>query len=249
MFFFCRLGDMVMVTRLLNLLHMRFGAPVQVIGTGSWTSAIYEGNPDVARVWSFHRHLPFFLEGGWRQAALLIDQANLRLQRHRRCADPRSGAASARCVFLNDEALASPEHLVDRLQRFGTRTPPALRVRDYPVPSASSVVGPRLYVRAAERAERTAWLLAQGWTKRDLIVIQPGNHRSMGPRRDRWRRLNTDDKWWPLERWAELLQRIHAYNGNAQRAGGSVEEADARGSAPRPTARGRVVATRAAVCL
>jgi heptosyltransferase-2/heptosyltransferase-3 len=31
----------------------------------------------------------------------------------------------------------------------------------------------------------------------------------MGPRRARWRRLNTDDKWWPLERWAELLQRIH----------------------------------------
>jgi heptosyltransferase-2/heptosyltransferase-3 len=30
----------------------------------------------------------------------------------------------------------------------------------------------------------------------------------MGPRRARWRRLNTDDKWWPIERWAELLQRI-----------------------------------------
>jgi len=32
----------------------------------------------------------------------------------------------------------------------------------------------------------------------------------MGPRRARWRRLNTDDKWWPLERWAELLRRIHS---------------------------------------
>jgi ADP-heptose:LPS heptosyltransferase len=234
-FFFCRLGDMVMVTRLLNLLHKRFGAPVQVIGTGSWTSAIYEGNPDVARVWSFHRHLPFLLERTWRQVRRALRESApgpiYVCERHYRQL-PRirrmlkwSGIEPARCVFLSDEVLASPEHLVDRLQRFGTRTPPALRVRDYPVPSAGSVVGPRLYVRPAERLERNAWLLAQGWIKRDLIVIQPGNHRSMGPRRDRWRRLNTDDKWWPLERWAELLQRIHAYNGNAQLLlRGSLEE-------------------------
>jgi ADP-heptose:LPS heptosyltransferase len=31
----------------------------------------------------------------------------------------------------------------------------------------------------------------------------------MGPRRERWRRLNSDDKWWPLERWTALLHRIH----------------------------------------
>jgi hypothetical protein len=37
-FFFCRLGDMVMVTRMLNLLHRRYGRPCQVIGTGSWTA-------------------------------------------------------------------------------------------------------------------------------------------------------------------------------------------------------------------
>ena len=55
----------------------------------------------------------------------------------------------------------------------------------------------------------TAWLRSQGLLGRELIVIQPGNHRTMGPRRARWRRLNTDDKWWPLEHWAELLRRIH----------------------------------------
>jgi heptosyltransferase-2/heptosyltransferase-3 len=64
-------------------------------------------------------------------------------------------------------------------------------------------------VLASERAERDAWLRAQGLLGRELILIQPGNHRTMGPRRARWRRLNTDDKWWPPERWAELLQRIH----------------------------------------
>jgi heptosyltransferase-2/heptosyltransferase-3 len=92
----------------------------------------------------------------------------------------------------------------------GLRTPASLRAEDYPAPEPGSLDGPRLYVLDSERAERDAWLKSKGWLGRELIVVQPGNHRSMGPRRERWRRLNTDDKWWPLERWAELLQRIQA---------------------------------------
>jgi heptosyltransferase-2/heptosyltransferase-3 len=91
----------------------------------------------------------------------------------------------------------------------GARTPASLRAEDYPGPPEGAVDGPRLYVLESERAERDAWLRAQGFSGRELILIQPGNHRTMGPRRARWRRLNTDDKWWPLERWAELLRRIH----------------------------------------
>ena len=64
-FLFCRLGDMVMLTPLLNLLHQRYRRPCRVIGTGSWTPAVYTGNPDVSEVWSFHRHVPFVLAGGW----------------------------------------------------------------------------------------------------------------------------------------------------------------------------------------
>ena len=36
---------------------------------------------------------------------------------------------------------------------------------------------------AEERAARDRWLQAKGWRGRELILIQPGNHRSMGPRR------------------------------------------------------------------
>jgi heptosyltransferase-2/heptosyltransferase-3 len=234
-FFFCRLGDMVMLTSLLNLLHKRFGAAVQVVGTGSWTSAIYEGSPDVKNVWSFHRHLPFFFERSWWQlrrslrethpAPIYVCERHYRqLPRIRRMLK-WSGIDPARCVFLSDEATAAPEHLVDRLQRQGTRTPPVLRAADYPVPAAASVIGPRLYVTPAERQRCKEWLLSQGWSRRDLIIVQPGNHRSMGPRRNRWRRLNTDDKWWPLERWAALLQSIHAHHDNAQiLLRGSAEE-------------------------
>jgi heptosyltransferase-2/heptosyltransferase-3 len=222
-FFFARLGDMVMVTRMLNLLHRRYGRPCQVIGTGSWTSSTYPGNPDVAGVWAFHRHLPFLLDAAWRPGRRALRASApgpiYVCEKHYRQL-PRihrmlylAGVDPGRCVFLTDRPIRRPvqptDHLVDRMVALGGRTPANLRAEDYPSPAASALDGPRLYVLESERAERDAWLRSQGFGGRELILIQPGNHRTMGPRRGRWRRMNTDDKWWPLERWAELLQRIH----------------------------------------
>lgn len=222
-FFFARLGDMVMVTRMLNLLHRRYGRPCDVIGTGSWTSSTYDGNPDVAAVWAFHRHLPFLLDRAWwpvRRALRVSAPGPIYVcEKHYRQL-PRiyrmlrlSGVDPGRCVFLTDRPLRRPippsDHLVDRMTALGTRTPPGLRAEEYPSPPEATLDGPRLYVLESERAERDAWLRAQGFLGRELILIQPGNHRTMGPRRARWRRLQTDDKWWPIERWAALLRRIH----------------------------------------
>lgn len=215
---------MVMLTLLLNLLHKRYRLPCQVIGTGSWTPAVYDGNPDVAGVWSFHRHLPFLFDRPWlsvrralRESApgpiYICERHYRQLPRIRRMLR-LSGVDPRRCVFLVNEPMPGPVHLVDRLVSLGSVTPPALRATDYPLPPASALDGPRLHVLAAERSERDAWLQAQGCSGRPLIVMQPGNHRSMGPRRARWRRLNTDDKWWPPERWAALLRRIHEYRSD-----------------------------------
>jgi ADP-heptose:LPS heptosyltransferase len=222
-FFFCRLGDMVMVTRMLNLLHRRYRRPCQVIGTGSWTTTTYAGNPDVAHVWAFHRHLPFLLDAAWlpvRRALRASAPGPIYVcERHYRQL-PRiqrmlrlSGTDLRRCVFISERPVRGPvretDHLVDRLVALGARTPAILRAADYPLATDATLDGPRLYVLESERIERDAWLRSQGLIGRELILFQPGNHRTMGPRRERWRRLNTDDKSWPLERWAELLQRIH----------------------------------------
>jgi ADP-heptose:LPS heptosyltransferase len=222
-FFFARLGDMVMVTRTLNLLHRRYGRPCQVIGTGSWTPTTYDGNPDVAGVWAFHRHLPFVLDAAWRPVRRALrasapgpiyvcEKHYRQLPRIRRMLH-LSGVDSRRCVFLTERPIRRPvqptEHLVDRMVALGARTPANLRTEDYPAPAAAAVDGPRLFVLESERADRDAWLSSQGFLGRELILVQSGNHRTMGPRRARWRRLNTDDKCWPIDRWAELLQRIH----------------------------------------
>jgi ADP-heptose:LPS heptosyltransferase len=222
-FFFARLGDMIMVTRMLNLLHRRYGRPCQVIGTGSWTPSTYAGNPDVAEVSAFHRHLPFLLDAAWRSVRRALrasapgpiyvcEKHYRQLPRVRRMLY-LSGVDPRRCVFLTDRPIRRPvqptDHLVDRMVALGLRTPANLRAEDYPTPAATALDGPRLYVLESECAERDTWLRTQGFLGRELILIQPGNHRTMGPRRARWRRLNTDDKWWPIERWRELLHRIH----------------------------------------
>jgi ADP-heptose:LPS heptosyltransferase len=214
---------MVMVTRMLNLLHRRYGQPCQVIGTGSWTATTYAGNPDVTQVWAFHRHLPFLLDSAWRPVRRALRASApgpiYVCERHYRQM-PRiqrmlrlSGIDLRRCVFLSDRPVKGPvqetEHLVDRLVALGARTPANLQAADYWAAADATLDGPRLYVLQSERSERDAWLHSQGFLGRELILVQPGNHRTMGPRRARWRRLNTDDKWWPLARWAELLQRIH----------------------------------------
>ena len=228
-FFFCRLGDMVMVTRMLNLLHQRYGKPCQVVGTGSWTPTTYFGNPDVAGVWAFHRHLPFLLDRAWRPVRHALRQSApgpiYICERHYRQL-PRirrmlrlAGVDSRRCIFLSERPVKGPvretDHLVDRMVALGARTPANLCAADYRVPDQTKLDGPRLYVLTSERAERDAWLRSRGFWGRELILIQPGNHRTMGPRRARWRRLNSDDKWWPIERWAELLRRMHAQHPDA----------------------------------
>lgn len=213
---------MIMLTRLLNLLRLRYGSPCQVIGTGSWTPDIYVGNPDVSDVWSFHRHLPFPFERSWRpvrRALLETSPGPIYIcERHYRQL-PRirrmlwlSGVDPARCVYMKDPG---PHHLIDSLMELGTRTPPLLRAEAYPVPDLESVDGPRLHVLAADKAVRERRIAANSWSGHPLILIQPGNHRTMSLRRSRWRRRNLDDKWWPLERWAELLQRIHAWRSDA----------------------------------
>jgi len=214
---------MVMVTRMLNLLHRRYGRPCQVIGTGSWTATTYTGNPDVAAVWAFHRHLPFPLDAAWRPVRRALRASApgpiYVCERHYRQL-PRihrmlrlSGVDPKRCVFLSDRPVRGPvqetDHLVDRLVALGTRTPANLQAAHYPTPANATLDGPRLYVLESERTERDAWLRSRGLIGRELILVQPGNHRTMAPRRARWRRLNTDDKSWPSARWAELLQRIH----------------------------------------
>ena len=237
---FGRVGDLILMSALLEVLHRRFGGACHVIGAGSWPAQIYASHSDVARVSCLHRYTVWVFDPAWWRT--------LRALRARRAdpvyvceTDPRklarirrllsfSGTEPARCVFLAPESSLgathrvdaktgldtalphtskiAPTHWVDRLVSLGRLTPPAFNAADYPWPVPPPRCAPLLTVSAAARAECAAWLERQGWGERTLILVQPGNRRTMRGRR--LRVSPADDKAWPLERWAALLHRIHA---------------------------------------
>ena len=237
---FGRVGDLILLSALLEVLHRRFGSPCHVIGAGSWPAQIYAAHSDVARISCLHRYTAWVFDPAWWRTlrALRAGRADpvyvcetdpRKLARIRRLLR-FSGTEAARCVFLAPESSPgathrvdaqtaldtalphtskiAPTHWIDRLVSFGRLTPAAFDAQDYPWPAPAPRCAPRLEVSAVARAECAAWLERQGWRDRTLILVQPGNRRTMRGRR--LRVSAADDKAWPLERWAALLHRIHA---------------------------------------
>ncbi len=212
------LGDMINVSALLQFLHGRYGRPCVVIGVGPWSEPVFRGNPDVAGVWALDRHWPFLLDAtGWRvmsalrgsaPAPIYICDTDRHLRRVRRLL-ALSGVDQRRCLYLADQGTSPDEHYLDSLLRFGSQTPAALRAGNYPPPPATEARVRLPRDLDAERGAIRAWLGQQGWSGRPLVLIQPGNRRTMSTRRERHSRFDRDDKSWPAERWIELLRRIH----------------------------------------
>jgi ADP-heptose:LPS heptosyltransferase len=215
---FGRVGDMIMLTALLEILHRRFGRTCRVIGAGSWSRDIYAGQPDVAETLWLHRYMPFALDSRWWATVW-------KLLRSRRdpvyvCeTDPRKLASvrrllrwgrvdRARCVFLTEiPAALAQVHWVDRLVSLGRVIPASLRESDYPWPVPPPRCAPRLVLSGAARAAGAAWERQHEVRDRALVLLQPGNRRTMRGRSLRIK--DSDDRFWPVDRWASLIHRIH----------------------------------------
>ncbi len=222
---FGRLGDMVLLSPLLHLLHRRYRNPCWLIGSGPWSIQLYRGHQDVARIWSlFGRHTPLLLGPTWWSALWALrhsgkspiyvcETAAFRQLNRIKGLLAVAGVAPERCVFLPEEDLTEASgHRVDRLLCFGRQTPSALQAAHYPSPEVDPA--PRLKVPEADRLECDAWIRARGWSGRPIVLVQPGNRRSM--RRYRWHRDRIDDKAWALSKWSELLHCIHETLPKAQ---------------------------------
>jgi ADP-heptose:LPS heptosyltransferase len=66
-----------------------------------------------------------------------------------------------------------------------------------------------LEITQGQRTDLRAWLAARNLADRSLILVQIGNKRTMrrGPRR-----LAVNNKYWPLERWAEVLRFLRGHH-------------------------------------
>lgn len=215
---FGRLGDMVLLQPLLQFLHRRFGQPCTLVARGPWTAPLYSGHADVAHVIELrHAHRPLMLSPErWRavlrlrrlrQAPVYICEPEPRALRKVRRMLALAGISEENCVFLTDLPTLDDEHWIDRLLRFGNRTPAAFAHMDRAPAEAATSSAPAMQLGDADRADRAEWLQLRGWDAAPLVLLQPANKRTV-----RWKGVRgpDDDKWWPVDRWASLARRILA---------------------------------------
>ena len=239
---FGRVGDMILLSALLDILHRRYGERCHLIGAGSWVAQLYASHEAVARVSCLHRYTAFLFDAAWwrtwralrasRSAPVYVCEYNPRKVARVQRLLTLSGIGASRCLFITRELsfarpahqggapanlsdsplpphVQAPAHWVDRLVSFGRLTPPAFNAADYPWPSPPPRCAPYLEVPPAAQADCARWIEAEGWSGRPLVLVQPGNRRTM---RGRGLRLSpADDKAWPIDRWSALLHRIHGH--------------------------------------
>ena len=227
---FGAMGDMVLVLPLIRALATRYGAPVDILSTGGWTRPLLGGQPGVGQIHLLSgRKLPYWLSEP--QRALV---ATLRAQGPRPTwycdTDDRHLGLLARAGIEADQVVRSSqlpmapgEHLIDYWQRLGRRLPPrfpgpGLHYRSTPgggqvatdtLPDPDTAnppnQDPTLVVPQAELDALGRWLKDRGLAGRRLILVQPGNKRTM---RRGLRRRPSNTKWWPEERWAAVLEAL-----------------------------------------
>jgi ADP-heptose:LPS heptosyltransferase len=201
-------GDMVLLTALIRVLHAEFRAPIDIVTSGPWSEPLLREQPGVGEIFSVRsRKTPYWMS---------IDQQRVVRQLLARGAGPvwfcdgdeaarpileRAGIQSQYIVDVKDHPLLPGEHATQQWRRLAQIMPSAVTA---PCTEIDAVLpGCYLEVTQAQRAQLTAWLKIRGLADQPLILMQIGNKRTMrrGPRR-----LAVNNKYWPNERWAEVLR-------------------------------------------
>jgi ADP-heptose:LPS heptosyltransferase len=201
---------MVLLTALIRVLHAEFRAPVDIVTSGPWSAPLLRGQPGVGEIFSVRsRKTPYWLS---------IDQQRVVRQLRARGVGPtwfcdgdaaarplleRAGISSQYIVDVKDHPLLPGEHATQQWRRLAQIMP-----SDVTAPHANiDAVLPGCYLEVTQdqRAQLAAWLKPKGLADQPLILLQIGNKRTMrrGPRR-----LAVNHKYWPNERWAEVLRYL-----------------------------------------
>jgi ADP-heptose:LPS heptosyltransferase len=205
-------GDMVLLTALLRALHARFRCPVDILTSGPWSEPLLRGQPGVGEIFSVRsRKTPYWLAPDQRRVVRRLRARGTGptwLCDGNDAARPmlvRAGIADEFIVDVKDHPLMPGEHATEQLRRLAQIMPPAMNAQTFE--SGERAVGCYLRVSERQQADLDAWLQARGLKSAPLILIQAGNKRTM---RRGLRRLAVNSKYWPNERWAEVIRHVRA---------------------------------------
>lgn len=201
---------MVLLTALIRVLHAEFRAPVDIVTSGSWSAPLLRGQPGVGEIFTVRsRKTPYWMS---------IDQQQVVRQLRARGLGPtwfcdadaaarpmleRAGIPGQYIVDVKDHPLLPGEHATQQWRRLAQIMPGAVTAARANIDAVHP--GCYLEVTPVQRTQLSAWLEPRGLADQPLILMQIGNKRTMrrGPRR-----LAVNNKYWPNERWAEVLRYL-----------------------------------------
>ena len=208
-------GDMVLLTALIRVLHAEFNLPVDIVTTGPWSEPLLRGQPGVGEIFSMRsRKTPYWLSAGQRR---IVQKLRARgagptwfcdAQDAARALLERAGMVGELLVDVKDHVLLPGEHATEQWRRLAQVMPRGV----VGPPSADiGAVAPGCYLEIlpAQRAELGSWLQRRGLAEQPLLLVQIGNKRTM---RRGLRRLAANNKYWPLERWAQVLRFLRQHH-------------------------------------
>lgn len=237
---FAAVGDVVLLTVLLQALAQRYGRPVHVLSSGEWTPVLLGHDPAVSELRLLaSRRAPYWLTPSqW--------AANRWLKAHRGpvyLCDPdpygeavvqRAGIPESRLVRAWKHWPGDGIHWADWWLQIAALDAVACPGPARPVTTPAR---PRLHAPAAWHQEAQAWLQRHGLDGHPLVLVQAGHKKTY-----KRGRIGTagHDKHWPAERWAAVIRGILQtlpgaavlVCGSSREAGLAQEIVDAAGAPP-----------------
>jgi ADP-heptose:LPS heptosyltransferase len=212
-------GDMVLLTSLIRPLSARFGTPVDVLTSGPWSVPLLQGQPGVGDILCLRsRKTPYWLS---------IEQQRVVRRLKARAVGPvwycdgndaamalleRAHIAEDWIVSVKDHGLRAGEHATEQWRRLSQLLPARLKDAQIPpAPLAEIAAGCYIEVHDADRAALGRFLAQRGIGDAPLILMQIGNKRTM---RRGLKRLAANNKYWPNERWAQVLRYLREHHPN-----------------------------------
>ena len=212
---FAAFGDVVLLTTLIGALHQRYGRPIDLLSSGSWTPKLLSADPRVGHIELLaSRKSPYLLSPEqWRAVRWLrqrgrgavyacdTDDKSYWLLRH--------AGIDPSCIVRAQYAPPPGEvpHWCEWWLSRAALTPPAFEGEVPALDLSRAEAVPHLYVRAEERTALSGWLAEKHWAQAPLVLIQAGNKRTL--KRGRLATIS-DNKYWPAERWAAVASGVLA---------------------------------------
>jgi ADP-heptose:LPS heptosyltransferase len=222
-------GDMVLLTALIRVLYARFHVPVDIVTSGPWSEPLLRGQPGVGEILSLRsRKTPYWFSPDQRRVVRRLRDRGIGPTWFCDGGDAgrpllaRAGIPEEFIVDVKDHPLLPGEHATEQWRRFAQITPAAIIAPRTAAASGTAASGavvsgadlaavtPGCYLEVSDRqrADLEAWLGARGLSAAPLILVQVGNKRTM---RRGLRRLAVNNKYWPNERWAEVLRHMRRH--------------------------------------